>query len=196
MPSVLSFFPTPPHPSSSFSSTTTTTSTVTPSCYTTSNDANGNALTSVCAAMTGKRRRRRTILEEAIPGVTTEEGKALDYVKIRATKVRRLKRETRECEVEPKLIFVSQASEIDPASAIQEADSRLSPGMVSALEDGATRMDRKGRILFNPIVFLSKTTTNLIFTTGVTTTQASTATIFLATCIPSDVSSIIGVTCG
>ena len=64
--------------------------TTTPSCYTTSNDANGNALTSVCAAMsTGRRRRkRRTIFDEQIPGLTGEGGEKLDYAMIKATKVR------------------------------------------------------------------------------------------------------------
>ena len=55
--------------------------------------------------------------------------------------------------------------------------------------------DRQARI-FNPITFLSKTTTRLNFTTGVTTTQAASATIIFATCVPSDVSSIVGSTCG
>ncbi len=54
---------------------------------------------------------------------------------------------------------------------------------------------REGRI-FNPIVFLTKETTRLVFTTGVTTTQASSATVIFATCVPSDVSNIVGSTCG
>ncbi len=75
----------------------TTTITVTPSCYTTepTDDGNGNLvpLTSVCAAVVGRKRRRRRGIDwerEQLPRVTTPDGAVLDYSQIRATKVSHL----------------------------------------------------------------------------------------------------------
>ena len=73
--------------------------------------------------------------------------------------------------------------------------SLMSSAVQDPEEEEVIVMDRKGRI-FNPIVFLTKSTVNLVFTTGVTTTQAASATVIFATCVPSDVSSIVGSTCG
>ncbi len=90
-------------------------------------------------------------------------------------------------DIELKRVFrnLLQASDIRTKLPVAE-DEGLSPNLLSAIETGADasgfkRMDRKGRLIFNPIVFLSRTTTNLIFTTPTTVTNANTATVFLAT---------------
>ncbi len=64
------------------------------------------------------------------------------------------------------------------------------------IQDGQGEKSHRQARIFNPIVFLSKTTTRLTFTTGITSTQAASATVIFATCVPSDVSSIVGSTCG
>ena len=68
--------------------------------------------------------------------------------------------------------------------------SRVEDDIEDALETSENRRAR-----FNPITYLDKTTTSLVFTAATTTTIANTATITFDACTPTDVSSLIGPAC-
>lgn len=85
-----------------------------------------------------------------------------------------------------------QALKTDSVESSNELSVGESAKLAGERLDG---LDRDGRI-FNPIIFLSRTTTNLVFTSAITTTLPNVAVaVTFTVCTPTDVSTLIGPAC-